>query len=70
MHLLVRLEASVRDARVAEVAQAAGLAVQPLSVCTMEHDCGPGLLLGFTNIAEADAPGATWRLVRAIGDLL
>jgi len=45
--------------------------MQPLSSCAMENDCGPGLLLlGFTNIAEAEAPRAARRLVRAIGDLL
>jgi hypothetical protein len=36
----------------------------------MEHDCGAGLLLGFTNIAEAVAPEAATRLARAIGDWL
>ena len=45
--------------------------MQPLSSCAMENDCGPGLLLlGFTNIAEAEASRAARRLVRAIGDLL
>ncbi|MGA9868978.1 MAG: PLP-dependent aminotransferase family protein [Acetobacteraceae bacterium] len=70
LHLLLRLAASVSDARVAERAQGEGLAVQPLSLCAMENDSGPGLLLGFTNIAEVEAPRAARRLVRAIGDLL
>ena len=70
MHLLLRLAPSVRDVPVAARAQAAGLAVQPLSPIAMEHDCGAGLLLGFTNVAEADAPDVAARLVRAIGDWL
>ncbi len=68
--MLLRLAVSVSDARVAERAQGEGLAVQPLSLCAMENDSGPGLLLGFTNIAELEAPRAARRLVRAIGDLL
>jgi GntR family transcriptional regulator/MocR family aminotransferase len=70
MHLLLRLAASARDVEVAARAQAAGLAAQPLSPTAMEHGCGAGLLLGFTNITEAEAPEVAARLVRAIGDWL
>ena len=70
MHLLLRLPASVQDLRVAARAQAADLAIHPLSPLALEHDCGAGLLLGFTNVAEADAPDAAAELVRAIGDCL
>ncbi len=70
MHLLLRLAAPVRDVRVADAARAAGLAVQALSPLAMAHDCGPGVLLGFTNIAEADAPRAAQLLARAICGVL
>jgi GntR family transcriptional regulator / MocR family aminotransferase len=70
MHLLLRLPASVDDVPVACRGRAAGLAVQPLSPLALAHDCGAGLLLGFTNVTEAGAPDAAARLVCAIGDWL
>jgi hypothetical protein len=55
---------------VASRGRAAGLAVQPLSPLALAHDCGAGLLLGFTNVTEAGAPDAAARIVCAIGDWL
>lgn len=67
MHLIVRLARGVKDGQVAAAAQAAGLAVEPLSGWTLKHACGPGLLLGFTNVAEQDAMSLCRRLELAIG---
>jgi len=51
----------------AKLAQAAGLAVGALSGRAITHACGQGLLLAFTNVAEADATDACRWLDRAIG---
>jgi GntR family transcriptional regulator/MocR family aminotransferase len=67
MHLIMRLDCGPGDAGLAQKARAAGLAVEALSSRAIQHRCGEGLLLGFTNIAEADAPGMCRRLERAIG---
>jgi GntR family transcriptional regulator/MocR family aminotransferase len=58
MHLIVRLGGGVRDVTLAKRAQAAGLAVEALSSRAVAHPCEPGLLLGFTNVAETDAAGS------------
>jgi GntR family transcriptional regulator/MocR family aminotransferase len=55
MHLIVRFKAGVSDVKLAQLAQASGFSVEALSSCATMHGCGRGLLLGFTNIAEADA---------------
>lgn len=70
MQLLARVAASVSDAALVRRANAAGLAPTRLSDTRVAHDCGPGLLLSFTNIAEADAPGVARALERAIGPAL
>jgi GntR family transcriptional regulator / MocR family aminotransferase len=67
MHLIARLGNGVRDAVSANRAQAEDLAVEALSSRAIAHPCGQGLLLGFTNIAEADAKAMCRRLERAIG---
>jgi GntR family transcriptional regulator / MocR family aminotransferase len=67
MHLLVRLPPHADDAALARRADAHGLAPVPLSLSTIEHDCGRGLLLGFTNIPEPDAPLWAKKLRQAIG---
>jgi GntR family transcriptional regulator / MocR family aminotransferase len=67
MHLIARFANGVRDVALAKRAQAAGLAVEALSSRAIAHPCGQGLLLGFTNIAEADAKAMCRRLERAIG---
>ena len=70
MHLIARFAAGVRDVELATLAQAAGLAVEALSRRATAPACGQGLLLGFTNIAEADALDACRRLYRVIGKSL
>ena len=67
MHLIMRWGGRPGDAGLAQKAGAAGLAVEALSSRAMHHRCGEGLLLGFTNVAEADALGLCRRLERAIG---
>jgi GntR family transcriptional regulator / MocR family aminotransferase len=67
MQLIVRWGRPPGDAVLAQKARAAGLAVEALSSRVIRHRCGEGLLLGFTNVAEADAPGLCRRLERAIG---
>jgi GntR family transcriptional regulator / MocR family aminotransferase len=70
MHLIARFASCVGDVRLAQLAQAGGLAVEALSRRATTHACGEGLLLGFTNIAEADALSACRRLHRIIGKSL
>ena len=67
MNLVVRLSDRVQDKKLAKFAQDAGLAVEALSSRVIEHACRQGLLLGFANISEEDAPKVTRRLERAIG---
>jgi GntR family transcriptional regulator/MocR family aminotransferase len=55
MHLIVRFSDATRDVKMAQLAQNAGLAVEPLSRRAITHACGQGLLLGFTNVAETNA---------------
>jgi GntR family transcriptional regulator/MocR family aminotransferase len=70
MHLIIRWGRRPGDAGVAQKARAAGLAVEALSSRVIRHRCGDGLLLGFTNVAEADALSLCRRLERAIGENL
>ena len=70
MHLIVRFGDGVRDVKLAKLAQSGGLAVEALSSRGLTHACGQGLLLGFTNIAEADAMNICRQLERAIGGQL
>jgi GntR family transcriptional regulator / MocR family aminotransferase len=67
MHLIMRWGRGPGDAALSQKARAAGLAVEALSSRATRHRCGDGLLLGFTNVAEADALGLRRRLERAIG---
>ncbi len=67
MHLLIRLPDGTDDGEAARRALAAGLAPTGLSGLSIAHHPGHGLLLGFTNVREADAPGLVARLVVAIG---
>ncbi|WP_210190272.1 hypothetical protein [Bradyrhizobium sp. NAS96.2] len=66
MHLLLRFMGRVQDARLAQLARIDGFGAEPLSSRSVRHDCGQGLLVGFTNAAEADAPAIARRLRRAI----
>jgi len=67
MHLVVQCPGHADDVELAKLAQAAGLAVEPLSSRAIEYPCGPALLLSFTNVAETDATDLCRRLYRAIG---
>jgi len=67
MHLLARFPGAADDTELVKRAAAAGLAPSALSVLTVAHDCGRGLLLGFTNIPANDAAETVARLAVAIG---
>ena len=67
MHLVARLSGDVRDADLTRKAQAAGFAVDALSSRVIKHRREGGLLLGFTNIPEAEAITMCRRLERVIG---
>jgi GntR family transcriptional regulator/MocR family aminotransferase len=62
MHLLARFHDAPDDGAIVRRAIAAGLGPTALSGLSMAHDRGKGLLLGFTNVPEADAPGLVARL--------
>jgi len=66
MRLIARLDAREDDRALAARALAHGLAPSPLSPCAIQRDCGQGLLLGFTNVAEEDAPALAEQLHRAL----
>jgi GntR family transcriptional regulator/MocR family aminotransferase len=66
MHLIAWLDHGVSDTALATRAQMAGLAVEALSSRAIRYPCGPGLLLGFSTIAEADAVTMCRRLECAI----
>jgi len=66
MHLLVRFPGMQDDGAVVRRALAAGLAPTALSGLSMAHDCGQGLLLGFTNVPEAEAVSLVARLAQAV----
>jgi GntR family transcriptional regulator/MocR family aminotransferase len=66
MRLIARLDARENDRALAARALAHGLAPSPLSPCAIQRDCGQGLLLGFTNVAEEEAPALAARLRRAL----
>src|SRR5262245_52943888 len=70
MHLIARIGAGVSDVKLAQLARACGLPVEALSRRATIHGFGQGLLLGFTNIAEAEALDTCCRLHRVIGKLL
>ena len=67
MHLIARFTAGVSDLELAQLAQTGGLSVEALSSRATTPACGAGLLLGFTNIAETDAPAVCRWLHRMIG---
>jgi GntR family transcriptional regulator/MocR family aminotransferase len=66
MHLLARFPGAADDGTLARRAAAAGLAPSTLSALTLGHDCGQGLLLGFTNVPEDMAEPLVQRLAAAI----
>jgi len=66
MHLLVRFEGRAKDLDLARLAQAAGFGAEPLSKRAIKHDFGQGLLLGFTNLPQSEAPRIAQSLRRAL----
>lgn len=66
MHLLARFPNCQSDTAFVERANAHGLAPVALSPWRIEHDCGQGLLLNFTNIPCEAAFEMVLRLKRAI----
>jgi GntR family transcriptional regulator/MocR family aminotransferase len=70
MHLIARLGRGLSDVELAKIAQAHGFAVHALSSRALTHECGQGLLLGFTNVAEPDGRDLCERLRLAIGKRL
>jgi GntR family transcriptional regulator/MocR family aminotransferase len=70
MHLIARLGRGLNDVELARLAQAHGFAVYALSRHAITHDCGQGLLFGFTNVAESDARVVCERLRLAMGKRL
>ncbi len=66
MHLMARFPGLGPDTALADRARAAGLAPTALSPLAAEQDVGQALLLGFTNIAEANAADVAERLRAAI----
>jgi GntR family transcriptional regulator/MocR family aminotransferase len=70
MHMIARLARGLGDVELAKLAQAHGFAVYALSRHALTHECGQGLLFGFTNVAEPDARGLCERLRLAIGKRL
>jgi GntR family transcriptional regulator/MocR family aminotransferase len=70
MHLIARLDRGLRDVELVKLSQAGGFAPAALSQRAIKHACGQGLLLGFTNIAEADALATCRQLYRVLGKWL
>jgi DNA-binding transcriptional MocR family regulator len=68
MHLVARLSGEVRDTDLARKAQAAGFVIDALSSRVIRYQREGGLLLGFTNIPEAEAVTICRRLERVIGE--
>jgi GntR family transcriptional regulator/MocR family aminotransferase len=66
MHLLARFAGTMDDGTLARRAAEAGLGPAALSSLAIAHNCGQGLLLGFTNVAESDAMALVRRLGAAI----
>jgi GntR family transcriptional regulator/MocR family aminotransferase len=70
MHLLARPAIDASDRELVALAERRGLAPAALSAHALATDCGPGLLLSFTNIPEARAPTVAQALFAAIGHKL
>lgn len=66
MHLVARFPGAADDAELVKRAARAGLAPSALSKMAMAHDCGQGLLLGFTNVPANDAAAIVARLAAVI----
>jgi GntR family transcriptional regulator/MocR family aminotransferase len=66
MHLLTRFPNGQSDKQLAERAMAHGLVPAALSIFTIKHNCGQGLLLNFANIPSEQAFEMALRLKKAI----
>jgi GntR family transcriptional regulator / MocR family aminotransferase len=66
MHLLARFPGAADDGTLVRRAAADGLAPTALSALAVGHDCGQGLLLGFTNVPEGEAEALALRLAVAV----
>jgi len=66
MHLLARFPNAESDTQMVERAIRHGLVPAALSICKIQDDCGPGLLLNFTNIPPEAAMEMAMRLKRAL----
>ena len=55
LHLLARFPGAADDTELVKRSVGLGLAPSALSASAMAHECGQGLLLGFTNIPASDA---------------
>lgn len=67
LHLLARFPDGPDDGTLVRRSAAAGLAPTALSSLALAHDCGQGLLLGFTNVPEDAALGLAERLAAVAG---
>ncbi|HEX4327544.1 MAG TPA: PLP-dependent aminotransferase family protein [Burkholderiales bacterium] len=63
MHLILRFKRRRNDQALARRAQQMSLMCMPLSERAVEHDCGEGLLMGFTNV---DSAATAQKLARAL----
>ena len=66
MHLLARFPGAADDTELVKRAVGAGLAPSALSAMAVAHDCGQGMLLGFTNVPAVDAKAIAGRLAGVI----
>jgi GntR family transcriptional regulator/MocR family aminotransferase len=66
MHLLARAADQESDRYLVRLANAHGLAPEALSDAIIDHDCGQGLLLSFTNIPKDAAFREALRLRQAL----
>ncbi|HEX2761140.1 MAG TPA: PLP-dependent aminotransferase family protein, partial [Rhizomicrobium sp.] len=67
LHILARFPHHHGDTDLADRALRHGLQPSALSLQSIRHDAGHGLLMSFTNIPEKAAPGIAARLRKAIG---
>jgi DNA-binding transcriptional MocR family regulator len=70
MHLLARLPSGTSDTALVRLTEMHGLAPAALSPLSVEYDCCPGLLIGFTNIPQEHASDVAGALLDAIGNRL
>ena len=68
MHLLMRFNQPCDDTALAQQLNANGLAVHALSDWAIEHDCGRGLILSFTNIDSAESAEQAVNKLKTVTD--